>query len=43
MTSLYQGKIYFPKLPPHLNKRLFYDPNRSENGAIILGVNLKMR
>ncbi len=35
MTSMYQGKIYFPKLPPHLTKRLFFDPNRGEKGALV--------
>ena len=34
-TSLYQGKTYFPNLPPHLSERLFYDPNRGENGALV--------
>ncbi len=26
-TTTYQGRIFFPTLPPHLNQRVFYDPN----------------
>ena len=29
--------MFFPKLPPHLVKRLFFDPNRGVNGALVLG------
>lgn len=28
-TSSYQGRIYFPVLPPHLVNRLYYDPGSS--------------
>jgi len=34
-TEIYQGKAYFPNLPPHLVKRFFYDANRGENGALV--------
>jgi len=34
-TSYYQGKIYFPNLDPHLSKRVFFDPNRGKNGALV--------
>ncbi|MDB6028879.1 MAG: hypothetical protein JWM68_5102, partial [Verrucomicrobiales bacterium] len=32
----YQGKYYFPQLPPHLSSRLSYDPNRGANGSLVL-------
>ena len=35
LTSMYRGKTYFPKLPPHLNKRIFFDPNRGNKGALV--------
>jgi hypothetical protein len=35
-TSVFQGKTYFPNLPPHLQKRFFFDPNASTNGALVL-------
>jgi hypothetical protein len=35
VTSGYQGKTYFPQLPPHLSERLFYDPNDSPLGSLI--------
>ena len=35
-TESYQGKIYFPNLPPHLGKRLFFDPNRGSKGSLVL-------
>ncbi|MDB4805109.1 hypothetical protein OAH16_00740 [bacterium] len=35
-TSYYQGKIYFPTLDPHLSKRIFFDPNRGTDGALVL-------
>jgi hypothetical protein len=28
-TQTYQGKVYFPNLPPHLSQLLYYDPNRN--------------
>ena len=34
-TEIYQGKSYFPNLPPHLVKRFFYDANRGEKGALV--------
>lgn len=35
-TSSYQGLTYFPNLPPHLVERFFFDPNRGDNGALVL-------
>lgn len=35
-TELFKGKIYFPNLTPHLEKRLFVDPNRGEAGSLVL-------
>ncbi len=35
-TDSYQGRIYFPNLPPHLAQRFFYDPNRSLAGSLVL-------
>jgi hypothetical protein len=32
----YQGKVYFPNLPPHLGKRLFFDPARGAKGSLVL-------
>lgn len=32
----YQGKTYFPNLPPHLANRFLYDPNASTKGSLIL-------
>jgi hypothetical protein len=34
-TSSYQGKTYFPNLPPHLAERFFFDPNRGEFGELV--------
>ena len=34
-TQAYQGKTYFPNLPPHLAERFFLDPNRGANGALV--------
>ncbi|MEY4199162.1 MAG: hypothetical protein RLZZ265_902, partial [Verrucomicrobiota bacterium] len=34
--SVYQGKTFFPNLPPHLVERFFYDPARGVNGALVL-------
>ncbi len=34
--TLYQGKYYFPNLPPHLGNRLYIDPNRGTKGALVL-------
>ena len=35
--TLYQGKYYFPNLPPHLGNRLYIDPNRGGQGSLGLG------
>lgn len=35
VTSDYQGKTYFPNLPPHLSERLFFDPNIGPLGALV--------
>jgi len=32
----YQGKYYFPNLPPHLGSRVFYDANRGPKGSLVL-------
>ncbi len=34
-TSNYQGKTYFPNLPPHLSRRLYMDPNVGPSGALV--------
>jgi hypothetical protein len=34
-TQSYQGKTYFPNLPPHLAERLFLDPNRGVFGELV--------
>ena len=34
-TDSYQGKTYFPNLPPHLAQRFFFDPNRGPKGALV--------
>jgi len=36
VTSTYQGKTYFQKLPPHIQRRFFFDPIRGKNGALVL-------
>jgi hypothetical protein len=35
-ASYYQGKYFFPTLPPHLATRLFFDPNTGVNGSLTL-------
>ena len=35
-TEVFQGKTYFPNLPPHLGKRLFFDPTRGPKGSLVL-------
>jgi hypothetical protein len=35
-TEMYQGKAFFPSLPPHLIKRFFFDRNRGDNGSLVL-------
>ncbi len=34
-TSDFLGKTFFPNLPPHLNQRLFSDPNIGALGALV--------
>ena len=36
VTSDYQGKTYFQGVPPHLQDRFYYDPNRGTKGALVL-------
>lgn len=33
-TQSYQGRIFFPQLPPHLVERVFLDPNRGPKGSL---------
>ncbi|MEY3275786.1 MAG: hypothetical protein RL153_1052, partial [Verrucomicrobiota bacterium] len=33
--TLYQGKYYFPNLPPHLSTRVYLDPVRGERGQLV--------
>ncbi|MBI5800360.1 MAG: hypothetical protein HZA92_06480 [Verrucomicrobia bacterium] len=40
-TSRYNGKTYFPNLPPHLVERVFFDPARGANGALVLAGQFK--
>lgn len=35
-TDYYMGSYYFPNLPPHLAKRIYFDPNRGSKGALVL-------
>ncbi|MCX6885484.1 MAG: hypothetical protein NTX27_10620, partial [Verrucomicrobia bacterium] len=32
----YQGRYYFPNLPPHLASRVYFDPNRGAKGTLVL-------
>ncbi len=34
-TQTSRGKTYFPRLPPHLANRFFFDPNRGPAGALV--------
>ena len=34
-ADVYQGRYYFPNLPPHLAERVFFDPNRGEKGSLV--------
>lgn len=34
-TQSYQGKTYFPALPPHLVNRFYFDPNRGKYGGLV--------
>ncbi len=36
LTSVYQGKTYFQRLPPHLQSRFFWDPLRGPKGSLVL-------
>lgn len=40
-AQIYQGKYYFPNLPPHLAQRVFYDPNRGAKGSLVLAGQFK--
>ena len=35
-NQYYNGKTFFPNLPPHLVDRFFFDPNRGPAGAFVL-------
>lgn len=35
-TDYYMGSYYFPNLPPHLAKRVYFDPNRGTKGSLVL-------
>ncbi len=35
-TSIYQGKTYFQGLPPHLQRRFYFNPLASSRGSLIL-------
>lgn len=35
-ATYYQGKYYFPNLPPHLATRLFFNPNLGTKGSLVL-------
>lgn len=35
-SEIYQGKYYFPNLPPHLESLVYYDPNRGSRGSLVL-------
>ena len=35
-TNSYRGKIYFPKLPPHLVSRVYFDSNIGTKGSLVL-------
>ncbi|MEI6341900.1 MAG: hypothetical protein WCR07_08075 [Verrucomicrobiota bacterium] len=34
--QIYQGRYYFPTLPPHLQSRIYIDPNRGAKGSLVL-------
>ncbi len=36
LTSLYQGKIFFQAVQPHLQNRFYFDANRGTKGALVL-------
>ncbi len=33
--EVYQGKTYFPNLPPHLAQRFYFDPDRGAKGSLV--------
>ncbi len=35
LTTTYQGKTYFQRLPPHLQKRFYFDPLRGAKGTLV--------
>jgi hypothetical protein len=35
-TQSYQGRTYFPNLPPHLSQRFYFDPNLGVQGSLVL-------
>lgn len=41
-TETLLGRVYFSNLPPHLGKRLYMDPNRGTNGALVLTGEFKL-
>lgn len=40
-TEASEGKTFFPRLPPHLVNRLFYDPTISSHGALVFNGEFK--
>ena len=34
-TEPYQGRVFFPNLPPHLVERVFFDPFRGSDGHLV--------
>ena len=36
LAEAYQGKFYFPNLPPHLADRVYFDPNVGPKGSLVL-------
>ncbi len=35
-SEIYQGKYYFPNLPPHLEGLVYFDPNRGSKGSLVI-------
>jgi hypothetical protein len=35
LTTSYQGRTYFQRLPPHLQKRVYFDPVRGTKGTLV--------
>lgn len=40
-SELYQGREFFPDLPPHLVERFFFDPFRGANGHLVFAGEFK--